>query len=747
MADRRREQLEQWRERRQRAKMAATTAKRPTPSSVSVAVPRRAMAAAAARPTVAKSTTSRKEVVKPSPSTAPRARAVASTAEVPAAKSKAATPPTKPTEEPKGDLKQETSVTHEEKPPEQASADKNREERDVAPSSAQDERKRARRTSVLPSPAAVSALAGGAQRVLTPPQFENARGKVVSMVNSDEKLGGERLLLVNKRTSQEGVSSHSQSSTGTEDTIRRRTSGSLEAPGLNSALNPSSSEKLGSGSVLSARKRTSQEGSSTFSQSSTETEDTLHRRTSGSLEAPGLNSALNPSSSEKLGSGSVLSARKRTSQEDSSTYSQSSTETEDTLRRRTSGSLEGDDQELRNVRTKLSFGSFPTASGPLRVLSTAQSDDEDDVKGKTQRTEQSTRPSDRRMSREPERIPIQPLRADNESAEQSSTKKSSLPQRVAVRVAGTGLSTNQPLRRVSSGEGMVNPSNRRSLDESNTGATLEERLMEHRKWDMEDFTVTKNLGKGKFGNVYLAKEKHSNVTVALKVLFKTPLIQDGGLINLKREVEVQSRLQHPNILRLFGYFYDEACVYLILEYAPQGELFKVLSKQRHFSETMTAHYIAQVVDALEYLHSCNVIHRDIKPENLLMGSNHSIKLADFGWSVHAPKEFARRRTFCGTPDYLSPEVLVGDEYDYRVDIWSVGVLTYEFLFGYTPFHVDNQVEMYKRIEGVQFEFPAEPEVSESAKRFISGLLKRRPGDRMTLREASEHEWLKNRSSI
>ncbi|KAG2533033.1 hypothetical protein JM16_000181 [Phytophthora kernoviae] len=138
------------------------------------------------------------------------------------------------------------------------------------------------------------------------------------------------------------------------------------------------------------------------------------------------------------------------------------------------------------------------------------------------------------------------------------------------------------------------------------------------KWEMDDFLVTKNLGQGKFGNVYLAKEKCSNVTVALKVLFKSPLTRDGGASNLKREVEIQVRLRHPNILRMHGYFYDESCVYLVLEYAPYGELYKELAKEKFFTDTTAAHYVAQVVEALKYCHSCNVIHRDIKVTALLL---------------------------------------------------------------------------------------------------------------------------------
>ncbi|KAH3774064.1 hypothetical protein DPMN_175435, partial [Dreissena polymorpha] len=155
-------------------------------------------------------------------------------------------------------------------------------------------------------------------------------------------------------------------------------------------------------------------------------------------------------------------------------------------------------------------------------------------------------------------------------------------------------------------------------------------------WSLADFDIGKPLGKGKFGNVYLAREKTTKFIVALKVLFKSQLQKSGVEHQLRREIEIQSHLQHDNILRLYNWFHDKTRIYLILEYAYRGELYKVLQKEKRFDEKTTAKYVYQLANALKYCHSKKVIHRDIKPENLLLGLTQDLKIADFGWSVHAP---------------------------------------------------------------------------------------------------------------
>lgn len=258
-----------------------------------------------------------------------------------------------------------------------------------------------------------------------------------------------------------------------------------------------------------------------------------------------------------------------------------------------------------------------------------------------------------------------------------------------------------------------------------------------RSWMLDDFDIGKPLGKGKYGSVYLAREKRSKYIVGLKVLFKKQLVKSNVEHQLRREIEIQSHLRHPNILRLFGYFHDEHRIFLILEYAPKGELYKQL---RHgpFDESTAAAYAACVAHSLDYCHSKHVIHRDIKPENILMGTNGEIKIADFGWSVHAPSD--RRTTLCGTLDYLPPEMVEQSTHDHTVDLWALGVLIYEFIVGKAPFEMPSQSATHMKILRVDYRIPYNT-MSHLAADLIGRLLVKRPSDRLPLKDVLRHPWI------
>ena len=232
---------------------------------------------------------------------------------------------------------------------------------------------------------------------------------------------------------------------------------------------------------------------------------------------------------------------------------------------------------------------------------------------------------------------------------------------------------------------------------------LNKQIKSGKHWELSDFEIGRPLGKGKFGTVFLAREKRTKYIVALKMLKKSQLLRAGVEHQLRREIEIQSHLRHKNILRMYGYFYDETRIYLILEYSTGGELYKLLTAKGCFSESYSAHLISDLSKALAYCHSKHIIHRDIKPENLLMGYNNEIKIADFGWSIHAPS--SRRQTLCGTLDYLPPEMVEGKDHDETVDIWTLGILLYEFLVGSPPFETESHSATYKRITAVDLRFP------------------------------------------
>lgn len=253
---------------------------------------------------------------------------------------------------------------------------------------------------------------------------------------------------------------------------------------------------------------------------------------------------------------------------------------------------------------------------------------------------------------------------------------------------------------------------------------------------LADFLFGRKLGKGKFGKVYLVRHNPSGFVCALKVMEKAEIAEYKVERQFQREVEIQARLYHPNIVRLYGHFHDAKRVYLLLEYSCHGELYRMLTKQGRFSDVDASCYVVQTARAIRHLHARGIIHRDIKPENLLLGANNTVKLSDFGWLVRAT---GRRATMCGTLDYLPPEMVELKEYDARVDVWLLGVLAYEFLVGVPPFEDKMKNTTYRRIASVDLQFPGH--VTHDAQDFVRALLQHDPAKRMRIEDVEKHPWV------
>ncbi|ETW06063.1 AUR protein kinase, variant [Aphanomyces invadans] len=262
-----------------------------------------------------------------------------------------------------------------------------------------------------------------------------------------------------------------------------------------------------------------------------------------------------------------------------------------------------------------------------------------------------------------------------------------------------------------------------------------------KSWTIHDFDIGRSLGRGKFGQVYLAREKASRRILAIKTLEKEQLRVGGVVQQLRREVEIHSRIRHKNILPLYATFQDDARVYLVLRYAPRGDLFTALhnAPSGRFDERSSARIIQQLIEAIMTCHQHNVVHRDIKPENILLDNDNEILLADFGWSAANVNATNRRQTLCGTLDYLSPEMLNGCTYDASVDIWAIGVLLFELLVGKPAFEAQDQSKTSDLIVNARFRVPLF--VSEGARDLIKRFLRKDPASRITLQEALRHPWL------
>ncbi|KAG2206179.1 hypothetical protein INT46_007174 [Mucor plumbeus] len=266
--------------------------------------------------------------------------------------------------------------------------------------------------------------------------------------------------------------------------------------------------------------------------------------------------------------------------------------------------------------------------------------------------------------------------------------------------------------------------------------------VEKPSFGLQDFELQDTLGTGTFGRVYLSKFVPSSKYYAMKVLKKSEVVRLKQVEHLLSEKQILSSVRFPFIVDLFCTFQDESNLYMLLEYVVGGELFTHLRRAGRFTNDMTRFYASEIVLAIEYLHSKDIIYRDLKPENLLIDHQGHIKITDFGF---AKKVVDRTWTLCGTPEYLAPEIIQSKGHGKAVDWWALGILIFEMLAGYPPFFDDNSFGIYEKIlmGKVQFTAHFDPLAKDLLKRLlVSDRTKRLGNLKGGSEDVKRHKWFR-----
>ncbi|KAF2277963.1 Pkinase-domain-containing protein [Westerdykella ornata] len=248
------------------------------------------------------------------------------------------------------------------------------------------------------------------------------------------------------------------------------------------------------------------------------------------------------------------------------------------------------------------------------------------------------------------------------------------------------------------------------------------------KYTLADFTIQRTLGTGSFGRVHLVQSKHNQRFYAVKVLKKAQVVKMKQVEHTNDERRMLQQVKHPFLITLWGTFQDAKNLYMVMDFVEGGELFSLLRKSQRFPNPVAKFYAAEVTLALDYLHSMNIIYRDLKPENLLLDRHGHLKITDFGFAKEVPDI---TWTLCGTPDYLAPEVVASKGYNKSVDWWSLGILIFEMLCGYTPFwDAGSPMNIYRNIVEGRVKYPPyiHPDAQDLLQKLITPDLTKRLGN-------------------
>lgn len=239
----------------------------------------------------------------------------------------------------------------------------------------------------------------------------------------------------------------------------------------------------------------------------------------------------------------------------------------------------------------------------------------------------------------------------------------------------------------------------------------------------------KRIGKGAFSTVYKGYNKITNELIAVKEISLDTLNKYEKTI--KRETEIMKKLNHPYIIKLYDTLIDNNTenVYLVMQYCEKGDLAKYLNK-RPLKEKYALKYLKQISEAIKYLLESNILHRDLKPNNILMTNVGNIALTDFGFARYFESDLLLQ-TICGSPLYMAPEIIKNKKYDYKSDLWSIGIIFYEMLMGFTPFKAKNIYELIRKIENDDIIIPNKFNISYDSRDLLYSLLQKNPLDRIT----------------
>ena len=225
--------------------------------------------------------------------------------------------------------------------------------------------------------------------------------------------------------------------------------------------------------------------------------------------------------------------------------------------------------------------------------------------------------------------------------------------------------------------------------------------------NLEAFDIIRVVGKGSFGKVFLVREKETSTLYAMKVLKKDYIIRKNQVEHTKTERNVLGYVHHPFIVGLNMAFQTPDKLFFVLDYCAGGELFFHLGRMGRFPEVQARFYTAQITLAIQYVHSLDIIYRDLKPENVLLDHRGNVRLTDFGLSKEGVSDDSSgANSFCGTPEYIAPEVLLRQGHGRAVDWWSTGALLYEMLSGLPPFYSRSREVMFEKIMKAELNFPS-----------------------------------------